>query len=301
MKILITGGNGMLGSDLCAALSDRHEVYAAGMGPYEHLEVPFESADLTNLEKVVECVSRIQPELIIHTAAMTDVDGCESERERAALLNTGMVRNLDHALTGTRCFLIHFSTDYVFDGKKEGPYEETDATDPQSVYGATKRDAEEFLLSRKTPVVIFRLCWLYGIHGKSFPRTILKLAQERDAFKVVHDQRGRPTYTADIAAAIAGLLQDGSERLESVRGEIIHLASEGTASWAEFAEAVLREGGFPRARVERVPTSAFPRPAKRPANSVLSLNKLNSMLGISLRPWREALPDFLSRLSREGY
>ncbi len=234
-----------------------------------------------------------KPGVVIHTAAMTDVDGCESRRDEAFRDNFEATSRLADSCNDISAALIFISTDYVFDGGKKGEYKEEDATGPLSVYGQSKLKAEEYLAVHCRHYLIFRTSWLYGLHGKSFPRTILERARTMTAFTVVCDQVGRPTYTRDMAAAFLDLLRRDGKLLSKADRQIFHWAGGSTASWADFARGILKAGGFVKHEVRDMDSSQLDRPAKRPQNSVFCLNKTQSILGIKMRPWEEAIRDFV--------
>jgi dTDP-4-dehydrorhamnose reductase len=292
MKILITGAGGMLGSDLTAALKINHDVLGAGRNPAPHLGVRFIQRDLSQLSCALEICKKEKPEIVFHAAAMTNVDACEQDREEAMRQNHLMTAEIAKACRETGAFLIFFSTDYVFDGSKKGEYLETDSTQPVNVYGESKRAAEKSIHENKPSYAIFRVSWLYGLNGKSFPRTILERARQQNSFEIVDDQVGRPTFTRDLAAYFAQSLQDTSV-LPKMNAQIFHLANSGTCSWAEFASWLLRRADFQAATVTPIKSEKLNRPAKRPLNSVFSLEKSRNLLGASLRSWQDAAGDFV--------
>lgn len=296
MKILITGAGGMLGTDLSSALHSHHQILGLGRSPVPHLNIPFRQMDLTNSEAVGSIIKSFGPNIIFHTAAMTHVDGCEKNPEEAIRQNAGVTRTLVKACEGTRTFLIFFSTDYVFDGKKKGEYVEEDKINPKSHYGESKALAEKEILDSKAHAAIFRVCWLYGLKGRSFPRTILEKAREQQAFEVVSDQVGRPTYTRDIAKAFKELLNN-QPILEKMDRQIFNLANSGQCSWAEFASFLLANGGYEKATVTSISSKKLARPAARPANSVLSLDKTEKVLGLKLQPWQDAALEFMQEFA----
>ncbi len=297
-KVLITGASGMLGKDLSLQFQNHFEVVGAGRRALNSFPIPYFQQDLCDLPGTRNLFEREKPDIVFHTAAMTAVDDCETQREKAFKENVEVTRNVADASNRVNAQVVFFSTDYVYDGNKRGEYEETDTTAPLNYYGETKLAAEQSLRQTAEKFVIFRTSWLYGLNGKSFPRTILEKARETETLKVVSDQTGRPTFTRDMAKALCGLLVTDPRALEKVSGEIFHLANQGTASWAEFAKTILELGGFNHVRVEPITTTELQRPARRPLNSVLSLRKLELTLGIRLRPWKEALQHFILELQR---
>ena len=271
MRVFLTGGDGQLGRALRRTLS-AHDLFA-----------PTESeADISD-PRVARLIADARPDLVIHTAAYTDVDGAEAHPDRAFAVNALGSRNVAQGAAESGARLIAVSTDYVYDGAKEGPYREDDPVAPLGLYGASKLEGEREILKAKPDAVILRTAWLYG-EGKNFVETILRLARERDELRIVDDQRGSPTAAADLATVIAALLQMPC-------AGVYHAVNAGTCSWFEFAREILRLAGIDR-RVVPIHSSELVRPAKRPANSVLDCGKL-AALGITLRPWQDALRAYL--------
>ncbi len=276
--ILVTGARGMLGTDLCEVLSGRGLPFIAA---------DIEELDLSDQTAVSRFVEGHRPHAVINCAAYTAVDRAESEPEIAFGVNRDGARNLAEAVRSTGGDLVHVSTDYVFDGTKAGPYTEEDATNPLGVYGKSKLAGEEAVREACPSHCIIRTAWLYGIHGKSFPRTMLELRQAGRPLRVVADQIGSPTYTSHLAV----ILVEAAER--RIRGTY-HAVGAGQCSRYEFAcEAISAAGMVPD--IEPVTTADFPRPAPRPANSVLSTQKLDSALGVKLPRWQEGVAEFVRR------
>lgn len=293
-KILITGAAGMLGTDLVSALRDHFELVGVGLSEGTHLPIAYHRLDLTDRQAVSEFWQKTRPSLVIHLAAMTQVDLCETERDRAYQANTEAVKAVADASRDLGATLVFFSTDFVFDGKENREYREEDSCAPLSYYGETKRQAEEYLKSSGVSFVVFRICWLYGLGGRSFPRAILEIAEKQTVLRVVSDQIGRPTYTKDICGALRELLLRDKDIFSKVAGNFFHLANSGTASWADFAEEVLKDAGHLQHQVVRITAAEFNRPAPRPAHAVMNLDKTHEMLGVQLRPWQEALKVFIA-------
>ena len=236
-------------------------------------------------------LDEVRPAAVVNAAAYTAVDKAESEPEAAFALNRDAPAALARACAEAKIPLIHFSTDYVFDGTKPEPYVETDPVHPTGVYGASKAAGEAAVLAAGGPAIVLRTSWVYSAFGANFVKTMLRLAATRDEIGVVADQLGRPTWAEDCARgalrAVRALL-DG----EIGRAERFHLSGEGDATWADFAEAIFAESaarGGPAARVRRIATADYPTPARRPANSRLDCAKLVRTLDFPLRPWRQSL------------
>ena len=288
----------MLGQDLIDALK-AHELSGVGLGEGRDLGIPYETADLSDQALVDPCWDKVRPELVFHLAALTNVDLCETERDLACRANTKAVACVAQASKRHGAPVVFFSTDFVFDGLEAREYTETDTPNPLSYYGTTKRDAETVLKTCGGPFVIFRICWLYGARGRSFPASILAQAEKGAPLKVVSDQIGRPTYTRDVCNALSQLLSADENVFQRYAGETFHLANDGTASWADFADETLRLAGYP-IQVERITAAQLNRPARRPAHAVLSLDKTQTILGVRLRPWQLALKDFIRERQNIG-
>jgi len=271
VRVLVTGGAGMLGRDLGAHLAPRHELTAVD------LEV-----DVTDPRAVGACVREVRPEAVFHCAAWTDVDGAEAEEAAAARVNIDGTRLLAEAAARSGATFVVVSTDYVFDGSKNGPYTEDDHPAPLSAYGRTKHLAEQAALAaHPAGTRIARTAWLYGEGGPNFVDTMRRLGTERDEVAVVDDQEGSPTWTRDLAPALEALLP--------LPPGVYHTAAGGSVTWAGLAEAVFALAGI-ECRVRRVTTAQLGRPAPRPARSVLATTRPGAP---RLRHWREALADYL--------
>jgi dTDP-4-dehydrorhamnose reductase len=238
------------------------------------------------------------PDVVINAAAYTAVDKAESEPERAFLANQHGPNVLALLCAASGAALVHVSTDYVFDGAKATPYVETDLKAPASVYGCSKSAGEDAILASGARAAIVRTSWVFGASGANFVKTMLRLAQTRPEISVVSDQWGRPTWAQDLAAACyitaCALAADNAD----ARG-IFHFAGADDATWADLAEAVFSEAarrGHPAAKVIRIPTSQYPVPAPRPANSRLDTKKIERVLGVRPRPWREAVSKCLDEI-----
>ena len=288
MRILVTGSNGMLGSDLIAELTPRYEVCGLGRRANRHSQIPYEQADIANRSSVFKAVSSLKPAIIVHAAACTDVDGCELNPYQAFLVNVKGAEAVAEASDSLGATLIFISTDYVFDGTKSSPYQEDDLPNPLSVYGRSKFEAEEFLKSKCKSVWIIRSSWLFGSNGKNFFRTILQAVLKNEPLRVVNDQEGAPTYTKDLAKGISNLIEKGN-RVEDYR--IYHLANSSQTTWFEAAQKLLKKMN---SNVDLKPISSqeLNRPAKRPQNSVFNMSRIKNDYGIELRSWEEALEGF---------
>ncbi len=281
-RVLVTGARGMLGTDLCAVLKDAgHEVIPADIQEF----------DITDGPSTLTFAREHRPTVIINCAAYTAVDQAEAEREQAFRVNRDGTRNIAEAAADIGAPLLHISTDYVFDGAKPGPYVEDDPPNPASVYGASKLAGEEAVQETLAQHYIVRTAWLYGIHGKSFPRTMLNLRLKSKPLRVVDDQFGCPTYTRHLSSILAKII-------ERPAYGVYHAVNSGSCSWHELAAAVLRAAGL-SPDIEPVPTSEFPRPAPRPANSIFDTTKLQQTFGLEPPPWQQGVLDFVARWKEE--
>jgi dTDP-4-dehydrorhamnose reductase len=277
MRVLITGANGMLGRDLQAALAG-HEVTALARADLDVTDAAAVAAAVHGHDAVVNC------------AAYTKVDDAETHEDLAYAVNATGPANLAAACAATGARLVTVSTDYVFDGDATEPYAEDLPRDPINAYGRTKAAGEELALAaHPAGTYVVRTAWLYGEHGPNFARTMLNLAKTKDAWSVVDDQLGQPTWTADLASQIVALLDAGAP------AGIYHGTNSGQATWYEFARAVLEESGLDPERITPTDSASFVRPAPRPSYSVLGHDAW-AIAGIpEMRPWREALADAVRR------
>ena len=220
----------------------------------------------------------------INAAAYTAVDLAETETELAQLINATAVGYLADACRKNNCRLIHVSTDYVFDGTNEIGYDVDDATSPINVYGATKLEGEKLALSLNTETIVIRTSWVYSFHGKNFVKTMMKLMQERESLNVVADQIGKPTYAADLAAAIFQIIFSDKEFIAGM----YHFANQGVISWYDFAVAIKEIGGY-NCTINPIVSSEYPTPAKRPSYSILNTNKIEHTFNIQIPYWKDSL------------
>ena len=285
-KILLLGKNGQLGWELQRSLSVLGEVVALDRHGLHGW-----SGDLSQPSALAQTVQQIQPQVIVNAAAYTAVDRAESESDVAHAINAQAPQILAQEAQKLGAWLVHFSTDYVFNGSGQSPWTETDACAPLSVYGQTKWQGEQAVAASGCRHLMFRTSWVYGARGGNFAKTMLKLAQERDALRVIDDQIGAPTgadLLADVTAhALASVLEPGSESSGTY-----HLAASGETSWHGYAQFVLTQakalGVLLKVQpedVQAIPTSAFPTPARRPLNSRLETRKIQDTFGLTLPHW----------------
>jgi len=275
MKVLVTGAKGMLGTDLCTRLRNA----------YETIPLDLPELDVTETSAVLAALESEKPEMVIHCAAYTHVDGCERDPQQAFRVNAFGTWNIASACQKTGSALLYISTDFVFDGEKGEPYDEFDRPNPINVYGRSKLAGEEVVRGMLSRHFIVRTAWLFGVHGNNFVRTILRQAENGKTLRVVADQIGCPTYTADLAEAIADLL-------ETPLYGTYHITNSGWCSWAEFAEEVIRQAGI-SVKVIPISSAEWDSPTRRPKDSRLRHLALEMQGRDNLRPWQEALADFL--------
>jgi dTDP-4-dehydrorhamnose reductase len=295
LRILLTGKTGQLGARLAVLLPRLGEVTAFGR----------HELDLLNLDQVRRSIRDVHPNMIVNAAAYTSVDQAEREEKQARIINADAPALMAEEAKRIGALLVHYSTDYVFDGSSSLPYDETDLPNPISVYGKTKLAGENAIRAVGAPHLIFRTAWVYGTTGRNFLLTILRLATEREELKIVCDQLGAPTWSYEIANGTTKVLLELSRQGRtaiSKLGAIYHMTAAGKTSWFEFAKAILEEAsqmprGIPwfetatrgQALVSRcvtaITTEEYPTPARRPAYSVLSSSRLKQDFGLELQAW----------------
>ncbi len=269
MKILVTGATGMLGQDLCPILEDSN---------FTVIETSSKNMDITNFETVKSVLTETKPDCIIHCAAYTNVDKAEEDEETAFKINFEGTKNLAVLCKNSDIPIIYISTDYVFDGEKEGKYKPYDKTNPVNVYGESKLAGENIIRDICEKYYIIRTSWLYGHHGKNFVETMLSL-KDKEEIKVVNDQTGSPTWTVELANGIVKLFE------ENPPYGIYHICGSGKTSWYGFAKKIFELQGY-ETKIVPCTTAEFPRPAKRPVNSEMENNKI-------CRNWELALKEYL--------
>lgn len=283
MRVLITGCNGQVGHCLTERLKSKAEILA----------LDYEGLDITDQQAVSKTVADFKPNYIINAAAHTAVDRAEQEVELSYAINCDGPQYLAQAAQKINAVMLHISTDYVFDGTGDKPYVETDNTGPQGVYGSTKLAGELAVAQSCEKHLILRTAWVFGEHGNNFVKTMLRLAQTRDELSIVGDQFGGPTYAGDIADALIAMVEFIEQGQQPEWG-VYHFSGMPYASWYDFAAKIFQLAASrgvltKQPKISSIPTSAYPTPAKRPANSRLDCSKIENQFGIKPSDWNAAL------------
>lgn len=288
-KILVTAMHGQLGREIAEI--------APSFGSFDFTFLDRALLDLSNMEAIKNYFETNQFDVIINAAAYTAVDKAEEDVTLSKIINTDAVKMLAEIAKESATQLIHISTDYVFDGKNYRPYIESDPTNPQGVYGATKLGGEDAMLAiDPANSVIIRTSWLYSSFGNNFVKTMLRLSLERDELGIIFDQVGTPTYAKDLAKVILNGISDS--KFNSERCELYHYSNEGVCSWYDFAKAIF-ELSESSCKVNAIETKDYPTPAKRPHYSVLNKIKIKSQLGISIPYWKDSLLECLTIIEKD--
>lgn len=282
MKILVTGSNGQLGSEL------RDQVKKYIQDDFNF--VGREEMPLDDLAKINEILDQYNPDLIVNAAAYTAVDKAESEPELADKVNHLAVAKIADWVKAHNARLIHVSTDYVFQGNSSTPLKENEETDPINIYGLTKHKGEQAIVESGADAVIVRTAWVYSTYGANFVKTMIRLMAERDEISVISDQIGSPTYAYDLAIAILTIVHS-----EKWKSGIYHYSNEGQISWYDFAVAI-REISSLDCKINPIPTEQYPTPAKRPQYSLLDKTKIKDTFGIEVPNWKDSLEEMLAKV-----
>lgn len=284
--ILVTGSNGQLGSEL--------QVLAAAYPAYNFLFVSRNEFAIEDFDSVKKYFSRHSINYCINCAAYTAVDKAEAEKEKAFIINGDAVGNLAAVCKAHNAVFIHISTDYVFDGLATAPIKEDTPVNPIGVYGASKLKGEELAIANNPATIIIRTSWVYSSFGNNFVKTMLRLMKEKESINVVNDQRGCPTYAADLAAAIMQIVSQS--KITDQKSKIFNYSNSGNITWYDFAVAIKELTGS-KCIVNPILTSQYPTPAKRPQYSVLDTAKIQQAFGVSVPAWKDSLQKCLSILS----
>jgi dTDP-4-dehydrorhamnose reductase len=285
-RILVIGAKGMLGRDLV-------ETLRTSFPEDEITGWDVEEIDIQEERRTITQIGDLEPGVIINLAAYTDVDGCELNERKAFAINAEGVKHVALGAVACGAKVVTLSTDYIFDGKKDRPYLEEDPPHPLNVYGRSKWKGEQYVQELVQDALIIRTQWLYGKHGKNFVASILRQAREKAVLSVVNDQIGSPTYTVDLSQAISLLIR------RKALG-IFHVANSDSCTWYHYARTILKLSGIEGMKVVPISSKELAYPAVRPAYSVLDTRKLKREIGLTLRPWTEALKDYLSSCSERA-
>jgi dTDP-4-dehydrorhamnose reductase len=297
MRILLLGGNGQVGTECRRSLAPLGDLFVATRNGQLKDGTPCEAADFDRPDTLADLIARIAPDIVVNAVAYTAVDRAEADSEAAFRANAEAPRRIADACASRDALLLHYSTDYVFDGRGNRPYREDDPTAPLGVYGASKLAGEQAIRDSSARHMIFRTAWVYAVHGSNFLRTMLRLAAERDELRVVADQVGSPTPAAMIADVSAQVL-----RQRFVRSGTWHLTASGETSWFGFAEAII-DGAQARGLLARRPhitpiaTADYPTPAARPAYSVLDTTALQRDFDLRLPSWQDGLGNIMNLMA----
>lgn len=293
MRILVTGSSGMLGRVVCQELFSLYEVVGMDMvaPPTEHFLHTFIECDITEHESAIDKLRSIHPDVVIHTAAYTDVDGCEKDPGKAYRVNAQGTETLARAGQMCKALFCYISTDFVFDGEKETAYAETDAPHPINAYGRAKWEGEKAVQSLVTDFMIIRSSWLFGRGGRNFVDTLLKRAENEQEVAVVAEQFGAPTYVNDLAQGIKKLVELNSQG-KNPRG-IYHITNSGSCSWYEFAEEIIAAAGL-GTRVLPITAEEYSSRTRRPRMSVLENTRYQQCTKEKMRHWKDALGEYLA-------
>jgi len=292
-RVLILGAQGQLGIELQKTFTGAGEVVALGRA----------RCDLANSESIRKVMAEVAPAIVLNAAAYTAVDRAESEPELAMRVNGEAPGVLAEEARKINALLVHYSTDYVFDGSKRGPWVEDDPVNPLNEYGRTKLAGERKIAEAGGRYLIFRTSWVYSLHGNNFLKTMLRLGRERDHLRVVNDQIGAPTTAAALARATRAVIDGLDSVSHSEASGIYHMTCSGETSWCGFAQEIFRRARAPEGRkwpvVTGIPDMEYPTPAKRPKNSVLCNSKLKTRFGVALPRWEDALGETLEEMGAD--
>ncbi|MCX5657836.1 MAG: dTDP-4-dehydrorhamnose reductase [Candidatus Omnitrophica bacterium] len=293
-KILITGSNGLLGKALCITLKDKFKV--SGLSSSGKSRARYIKCDIRRRNKLVTEFLCLKPDIVVHAAAMSDVDYCQMNPREASAVNSLGTRNVAYAAKKSGAFLIYISTDYVFNGRKKRPYREADKTSPISIYGKTKLEGEEFVKRILDKYLIIRTSWLFGPGRDNFVTKIIQAANKVKNMKIVADKFGSPTYSYDLASAIRDIISLNSGLL--AMSSVVHISNSGSCSRFAFAKKIFKYTDASGVKIAPIKASEFSWSAERPAYSVLDNSKFKNIIGSKLRPWQEALREYLQMIDK---
>ena len=284
--ILITGAKGQLGNEL--------KVFSQNFYGYDFIFTDIDTLDITNPEQTSDFIKKVRPDWIVNCAAYNFVDKAETEPDQALLINADAVKNITEVIRGSECRFIHVSSDYVYDGNSNVPYNESAVPNPLSTYGRSKLAGEKYALLHPGSMII-RTSWLYSTFGNNFVKTILKRGAENETLNVVIDQTGTPTYAADLAGAIMSIISGVIRNQIAMNSGIYNYSNEGVCTWYDFAYEIIKESGL-ACQVSPVLTAQFKQTAPRPSYSVMDKTKIKGNYGLSIPHWRTSLTKCLKLL-----
>jgi dTDP-4-dehydrorhamnose reductase len=287
-RILITGANGQLGNEL--------KVVSKNFYGYEYIFTDIDTLDITNPEQTADFIKKSRPDWIVNCAAYNLVDKAETEPDAALLINGTAVKNITEVIRGSECRFIHISSDYIYDGLSNVPYNEYSLPNPLSSYGRSKLAGEKFALLHQGSMII-RTSWLYSSFGNNFVKTIIKNGKEKESLKVVTDQTGTPTYAADLAEAIMSIISGVIRNQIALNAGIYNYSNEGTCTWYDFAVEIIQEAGL-NCKVYPVLTKEYKSAAQRPAYSVMDKSKIKDNYNLSIPHWRTSLKRCMKLLNK---
>jgi dTDP-4-dehydrorhamnose reductase len=284
--ILVTGANGQLGNEL--------RVVSKNFYGYDFIFTDIDTLNITDPDTMSDFIKKAEPDWIINCAAYTLVDKAEAEPDKATLINGTAVKNITDVIRGTKCRFIHVSSDYVYDGKSNIPYNENSDVNPLSAYGRSKLAGEKYGLLHQGSMII-RTSWLYSSFGNNFVRTMLRLGAEKESLKVVFDQTGTPTYAADLAGAIMTIVSGVIRNQIAMNSGIYNYSNEGVCTWFDFATEIMKEAGL-NCKVYPILSKDYPQVAMRPTYSVMDKSKIRDTYGLTIPYWRDSLSECIKLL-----
>lgn len=299
--VLITGSSGMLGTDLALLLRDTYQVICTDIAKNKNpgcRTKDFINCDITNKKAAINVVEKAKPDIVLHTAAWTDVDGCELDKENAIKINAEGTHNIALGCKQSKAVMFYISSDFVFDGTKNEPYREDDKINPLNVYGSSKLKGEEAIRKELDRYFIVRTSWLFGKQGRNFVDIILDKLDQKKELRVVVDQFGSPTFTKDLSRALEKMVSLALKNKNL--GGVYHFSNEGNCSWYKYAEEIISITGKSDARLLPITSAELDRPAVRPKMSILNTDKYSKLCREKPRDWQSALQDYLINDSKIG-
>lgn len=293
-KVLVTGSSGMLGTDLILLLRRAYDVIYTDIVESKNPACKtkdFIKCDITDRQRTIDTVKRSKADIVLHTAAWTDVDGCQLDKENAMMINAEGTHNIALGCKESKAIMFYISSDFVFDGSKDEPYREDDKINPLNVYGLSKLKGEEAIRKELDRYFIIRTSWLFGKNGRNFVDIILDKADQKKELRIIVDQFGSPTFTIDLSAALEKLVQLSLKNKNL--GGVYHFCNSGSCSWYKYAEEILKIAGKTDTKLLPITSAELDRPAVRPKMSILNIDKYSKLCNDRPRDWQSALRDYL--------